>query len=171
MKKGILFVALYSSLLLLSGCSMFNKKDGKDGGADGLNEASLDAARERRFSEGGVPTAEGEGAFRDILFDYDSSTLSDMARQDLEYNLEVLRNNSDVKIQLEGHCDERGTNEYNMVLGGNRAHAGANFLTSLGIDKNRVSTVSYGEELPLDPSHNEAAWAKNRRAHFNVDVK
>ncbi len=168
MKKGILFVALYSSLLLLSGCSMFNKKDGKDGGADGLNEASLDAARERRFSEGGVPTAEGEGAFRDILFDYDSSTLSDMARQDLEYNLEVLRNNSDVKIQLEGHCDERGTAEYNLALGDRRARAVQDVLASLGLQPSRLSTISYGEEVPLDPAHSEDAFARNRRVHFSA---
>jgi peptidoglycan-associated lipoprotein len=74
----------------------------------------------------------------------------------------------DRKVQVEGHCDERGTNEYNMVLGMNRAKAAMNYLRSMGVEGDRMSTVSYGEELPLDPAHDEGAWAKNRRAHFNL---
>jgi peptidoglycan-associated lipoprotein len=74
-------------------------------------------------------------------------------------------------VQVEGHCDERGTNEYNMALGAKRAHAGAEYLKTLGISAGRVSTMSYGENVPLDPAHNEAAWAKNRRALFKVSGK
>jgi peptidoglycan-associated lipoprotein len=84
-------------------------------------------------------------------------------------NAEWLKANSGSKVQIEGHCDERGTNEYNMVLGANRARAAMEHLRTLGVDASRMSTVSYGEELPLDPAHNEAAWAKNRRDHFKVD--
>ncbi|NIS71529.1 MAG: OmpA family protein, partial [Proteobacteria bacterium] len=70
--------------------------------------------------------------------------------------------------QIEGHCDERGTNEYNLALGERRAMSARNYLMSLGIPRNRLSTISYGEEMPVDSQHNEDAWAKNRRGHFVV---
>ena len=76
--------------------------------------------------------------------------------------------NEGIKVEVEGHCDERGTNEYNMALGERRATAAADYLRSLGVSGDRMRTVSYGEELPLDPRHNEEAWAKNRRVHFSV---
>ena len=73
-----------------------------------------------------------------------------------------------MKIQIEGHCDERGTVEYNLALGERRANSAKRYLTSLGIPENRISTISYGKERPLDPGHNEEAWTKNRRAHFVI---
>jgi peptidoglycan-associated lipoprotein len=117
---------------------------------------------------GNIPVAGEGGPLKDIHFAFDSSALDATAKDILKANADWLKANPSAKVQVEGHCDERGTNEYNMVLGGNRSHSGASYLAGLGIDKSRVSTVSYGEELPLDPAHNESAWAKNRRAHFNV---
>lgn len=117
---------------------------------------------------GNIPVAGEGGPLRDVHFAFDSYALDATAKDIMKANAEWLKANPSAKVQAEGHCDERGTNEYNMVLGGNRAHAGASYLASLGIDASRISTVSYGEELPLDPAHNEAAWAKNRRDHFNV---
>ena len=76
-----------------------------------------------------------------------------------------------MKIQIEGHCDERGTIEYNLALGERRANSAKNYLISLGISPDRISTISYGEEKPLDPGHNEEAWAKNRRAHTIIPSK
>jgi peptidoglycan-associated lipoprotein len=76
-----------------------------------------------------------------------------------------LKKYSNVKIQIEGHCDERGTVEYNLALGERRANSTKKYLTSLGISPDRISTISYGKERPADPGHNEEAWAKNRRAH------
>jgi peptidoglycan-associated lipoprotein len=76
-----------------------------------------------------------------------------------------------MKIQVEGYCDERGTAEYNLALGERRANNTKKYLVSLGIGSNRISTISYGEEMPLDPGHNEEAWAKNRRAHIVVISK
>ena len=121
MKRNFSIILAVGVLLCaaLSGCSWFGKGK-KDGG---LSEADLNAQREARFGEGGIPTAEGEGMFRDIHFDYDSSLINDRARQELEYNVEVLKQNSDLKVQLEGHCDERGTAEYNLSLGAGRARA------------------------------------------------
>jgi len=84
-------------------------------------------------------------------------------------NAEWLKAHEGATVQVEGHCDERGTNEYNMVLGANRARAAADHFRTLGVPAGSISTVSYGEELPVDPGHNEEAWAKNRRDHFKVN--
>jgi peptidoglycan-associated lipoprotein len=148
-----------------SGCSSTTSSDT---GADaGLSESALNADREARFGEGGIPTAESGGIFRDISFDFDSSSLNSSGRQNAEFNAEVLRENSDVKVVLEGHADERGTAEYNLALGAERARAVKEVLTSLGIPASRLETVSYGEEVPLDSGHDESAWAQNRRVHFS----
>ena len=79
-----------------------------------------------------------------------------------------MKSNPSVMVKIEGHCDERGTIEYNLSLGEKRAKAAKDFLIDLGIDAGRISTISYGKERPVDPGHNEAAWAKNRRAAFTV---
>jgi peptidoglycan-associated lipoprotein len=102
----------------------------------------------------------------DIHFDFDSATLSSQARQTLSKIAQWLLKHPDGKLVIEGHCDERGSQEYNLALGERRAAAAKSYLVSYGIAPNRLRTISYGEELPLDPGHNEAAWAKNRRAHF-----
>ena len=94
--------------------------------------------------------------------------IDDLGRQDIDYNIQVINANPDVKIQLEGHCDERGTAEYNLALGQTRARAVQDILTSYGISSSRLSMISYGEEVPLDPGHTEAAFAKNRRVHFSA---
>jgi peptidoglycan-associated lipoprotein len=121
--------------------------------------------------EPNVPPAEEGGPLKDIHFGYDSYSVDATAKSILQANAAWLKENATQKAQIEGHCDERGTNEYNTVLGANRARATLEYLRSLGIESSRLSTVSYGEELPLDPRHNEEAWAKNRRSHFNLDVK
>lgn len=105
-------------------------------------------------------------AMEDINFDYDSYMLSQEARRILADNAIYLKRNKSVNILIEGHCDERGTVEYNIALGQKRADATKDYLASMGIDSSRMSTVSYGEEKPLDPGSDEYAWAKNRRAHF-----
>ena len=104
----------------------------------------------------------------DIYFDFDKSILSPSAQDNLLRKAEWLRENPDATVTNEGHCDERGTNEYNLALGDRRAESAKDFLSDLGIDPSRLSTISYGEERPVDPRHNEEAWAKNRRSHFTV---
>lgn len=116
-----------------------------------------------------VPSAEEGRDLKDINFSYDSYTLDSGSKSVLNANAAWLKANPDKKVQIEGHCDERGTNEYNMALGANRARAAQDYLRTLGIEASRVSVVSYGEELPLDTSDTEASWAKNRRDHFNVN--
>lgn len=101
-----------------------------------------------------------------IYFEFDSAALLPAAQQVLSTKADYLFANPDASVTVEGHCDERGTNAYNMALGQRRADAAKDFLVNLGIDAGRLSTISYGEEQPLDFGHNEEAWAKNRRAHF-----
>jgi peptidoglycan-associated lipoprotein len=115
-----------------------------------------------------VPVVEGDGPLKDVLFGFDSYQLDSSAKGTLDANAAWLKANPAAKVTVEGHCDERGTNEYNMVLGQNRARASFNYLRGLGVDANRMSTISYGEEQPLDPAHNDAAWTRNRRDHFRV---
>lgn len=104
---------------------------------------------------------------RPIYFDYDSYTLRPDALETLRHNAEVLKQYPNVYVQIEGHCDERGTQDYNLALGEKRALAAREHLMRLGISGDRMITISYGEEDPVDPGHNEAAWAKNRRCEFN----
>ena len=159
------------SLLFLSvcstGCSWFSSGSG-DAENGELSEADLAAQREGRFGAGNIPTAEGEGLFRDIHFGFDSYAIDGMGRNDVEANARILTDRPELRVVLEGHCDERGTAEYNMALGAERARAVKSALVGLGISSSRVETISYGEEIPLDPSQSEEAHAKNRRVHFGV---
>lgn len=102
----------------------------------------------------------------DVFFDYDKSVLRKDAQDVLAANAEYLRANPDVKVLIEGHCDERGTTEYNLALGDRRARAARDFLVNYGIAAARIETISYGEERPFAQGQNEAAWSQNRRAHF-----
>lgn len=105
----------------------------------------------------------------DVFFEFDKSKLTDEAKQALTENARQLKEGGMMAIVIEGHCDERGTNAYNLALGEKRANAAKEYLASLGIDAARIQTISYGEERPFDPGHDEAAWVKNRRAHFVVN--
>ena len=103
-----------------------------------------------------------------VFFDFDSFALRDDARSTLDANARLLRDNTSAKIVIEGHCDERGTVEYNQALGERRAQAARDYLVQAGIPDSRVQTLSYGKERPFEPGHDESAWAKNRRAHFTL---
>ncbi|MDX9788842.1 MAG: peptidoglycan-associated lipoprotein Pal [Desulfobacterales bacterium] len=102
----------------------------------------------------------------DVYFAFDSAALSMDAQAILKEKAQWLAANPDASTTIEGHCDERGTNAYNLALGDRRANSAKSFLVNMGIADSRMSAISYGEERPVDPDHNEAAWAKNRRAHF-----
>ena len=108
---------------------------------------------------------------KDIHFEFDKYDIRHGDVAILKENAEILKKYPKVKIQVEGHCDERGTNEYNLALGERRANSTKNYLISLGVSSERISSISYGEEKPLDPGHSEEAWAKNRRAHTIITAK
>src|SRR4030042_1506204 len=127
-------------------------------------EKSLVAKKERGI-EGEVFESK---LLKDIHFNYDKYDIQRGEEGILKENAAFLKKNPKMKIQIEGHCDERGTTEYNLALGERRATSVKKYLVSLGIASDRISTISYGKERPLDPSNNEEAWAKNRRAHIVV---
>jgi len=106
-----------------------------------------------------------------VFFDLDSSDLSPEAQRALDENAATIKKYPSWAVTIEGHCDERGTAEYNLALGERRSVAARAYLVSLGIPADRVRTVSYGKEFPFDPGHDEAAFRKNRRAHFVITAK
>jgi len=110
--------------------------------------------------------AQERGWIRDAFYEYDSSTLTDQARDALQSSASWLKGYPQYGLLVEGHCDERGTEQYNLALGDRRAAAARDYLVSLGIDASRIRTISYGEERPFDTGTTEAAYAKNRRAHL-----
>jgi len=176
-------IILFTPLLIFCGCAKKQVvKQEIPAGASQAPEVSGEAKgeAERLPGEGelGEESLKGEGLISkvqeqllDINFEFDQFTLTDTAREKLAKNASILSKYSDVKILIEGHCDERGTEEYNLALGERRAESAKQYLVTLGISASRISTISYGEEKPLDPGHNEVAWAKNRRAHFVVSAK
>jgi len=103
-----------------------------------------------------------------IYFDFDKSDLKPEAQAVLKKKADWLREHPAYSLRIEGNCDERGTNEYNLALGERRANSAKKFLVALGIAEDRIATISYGEERPVDPRHNEEAWAKNRRDEFKL---
>jgi len=105
-------------------------------------------------------------ALTDAFFDFDEAALRDDAKSALENNAKMMEKNGSMNVIIEGHCDERGSVEYNLALGERRAKAAKEFLVSYGIPAGRMTTISYGKERPFDPGHGENAWAQNRRAHF-----
>ncbi len=181
-------LALILMLGLLFGVSGCQKKDiasqagygaggGPGGGAGGkgIGEQDLSGGGSRPGMGGlGGGAAMGSPermAFEneDVLFAYDSSAISPQAQDILRKKANFLRSNANVKVTIEGHTDERGTNEYNLALGEARAKSAKAFLVDLGIPAARMATISYGEERPLAKGHTEADFAQNRRAHFVIE--
>ena len=125
-------------------------------------------SRTKKVGDENIDMAAAGDILKDVNYAFDSYALDATSKGILNNSAEWLKANAGKNVQVEGHCDERGTNEYNMALGAKRAQAAYNYLKSVGVDGSRMSTISYGEELPLDPRHNEEAFAKNRRAHFKI---
>ena len=118
-----------------------------------------------------LDTLNRSGVLKPVFFELDSSEVSGDGQKALQDNADVMRKNSQWQVTIEGHCDERGTAEYNLALGERRAIAARAYLVSLGIPATRVRTVSYGKEFPFDPARNDEAYRKNRRAHFVITAK
>jgi peptidoglycan-associated lipoprotein len=134
--------------------------------------APAKAQEEQKFDEAAMAAAaqadKEASQFVDIHFAFDRFDLRPDARKVLDVHAKWLKAHPEFTVRIEGNCDERGTVEYNMALGQRRATSAMKYLIDLGVAKNRLSTISYGKERPLDPGHNEEAWAKNRRDHFSV---
>jgi peptidoglycan-associated lipoprotein len=127
--------------------------------------------KEDKLATGTLDELNRESPLKPVFFDLDSAELTSDAQATLTANAGVLKKYARWVVTIEGHCDERGTAEYNLALGERRAVAAKAYLVSLGIDADRLRPVSYGKEFPFDPGHTEEAWAKNRRGHFVITAK
>jgi peptidoglycan-associated lipoprotein len=174
------------TVLALGACAptATNKPDGAssatrstDSGADqragegqrsGTKEADTGASSLKQMQEGKDAVTPASSPLKDVFYDFDRYDLSADARTTLRANADWLRTNPSARVEIEGHCDERGTNEYNLALGAKRAQTAREFLTTLGIAGDRLSTISYGEEIPVCREHEESCWKQNRRARFVI---
>jgi len=143
---------------------------GGTAGRKGIGEQDLGGAAGRPGAGGAIGASE-RSSFEneDIFYGYDSSSLTTQAQDVLRKKAAFLKANPNVKVTIEGHCDERGTNEYNLALGEARAKSAKAFMVDLGISAARMATISYGEERPLVQGRSEESFAKNRRAHFVIE--
>jgi len=179
-RKVIFCLVLLPFSLGLAACSSTDKKPeaapaaanapdtNKPAGAassSSTSSSSLEAAQ--RNESTATPAS---SPLKDVYFEFDSYDLRPDARATLKANGEWLRSNPSAQVQIEGHCDERGTTEYNLALGSKRAQSVKDYLVTLGAAADRLSTISYGEELPVCTEHNEACWQKNRRARFVIQT-
>jgi peptidoglycan-associated lipoprotein len=182
-KKDWFWMVMVTILLLIffSGCESLKKKQAltpeQERAAQVEKEKAAQQEKEKKDFEAGLaqkkyPGIEGEvwesTLLKDIHFQFDQYDLTEEARKLLTENARVLSNHPSLKIQIEGHCDERGNSQYNLALGEKRAMSAKLYLVKLGVQENRLSTISYGKEMPVDPGHTEEAWAKNRRCHFVI---
>ena len=145
--------------------------EGGEGTAGSISEESLGStgsSYSTTLSPSEAAAARKAFENEDIFFGYDSALLTPQAQEILRKKAQYMKDNKDFLIIIEGHCDERGTSEYNLALGEQRARTTQEYLVALGISAARITTVSYGEERPIEPGSTEEAWAKNRRAHFII---
>lgn len=165
-------VGLISLVILmaisLGGCGCFMQRAAGEQAAPAAAAPKVVAPEAKPAMPVAPPAAAAAAvmALSDIHFDFDKYNIRPKDAEILKKNAEWFKANAGKKARIEGHCDERGTVEYNLVLGQKRADSTKAYLVNLGVDGKTLETVSYGKEKPIDPGHNEEAWAKNRRAHF-----
>jgi len=164
--KSFGFVLLIIAIgISLSGCGCFMQAMKGETAPPAAPEAKVvtpEAKKEIPVQE----VAKVSVVLKDVNFDFDKYNIRPGDAEILKQNLDWFKANVNKKVRIEGNCDERGTVEYNLVLGQKRADSTKSYLINLGVDGKILGTISYGKEKPVDPGHNEAAWAKNRRAHF-----
>ena len=162
---------LLITLTFVVSCSSMSSSGSGDGsrGGDGyFSDEDLAAELDRWSDESAIPTAVADGLFQDVHFEFDSAIVASPDREKIRSNADILMRDSTLQVEVEGHCDARGTNEYNLALGEERARAVASLMVGFGVSPKQISTISYGEELPLSTGNSEASFAQNRRAHFAV---
>jgi len=167
-------VAALLGAMLTAGCSSKQSGSGAAGqggaGAAGIGENGLGAngsSSMNQFQKGTLGES-GQGPLSDIHFDYNDYSIREQDGAILKSNADWMTKNSAARVQIEGHCDDRGSEEYNIALGAKRAQAAKDYLETLGIGADRMSTISYGKELPLCTEETDDCWAQNRRDHFVV---
>ncbi len=166
MKKTLKMTLGVIALLAVVGCNTAKKKDGGDGSEVSSATDTNIVNKEMNFDVQGSDSGKIDGLFS-VSFEYDQASLSADAKKKLADNAKWIKSNkAGVQVQIEGHCDERGSVEYNLALGERRAKAAKAYMVSLGVESKRLSIISYGKEKPLDRGDSEAALARNRRANF-----
>ena len=167
MKLGLLF-AVIMCLALTTACA--KKKPAPVEPAATTDQGAADQALEAQRQAEAQKAEEAKAAFLNtkIYFAFDDSSLSSEAQGKLNDQANWIKDNAGATVVVEGYCDERGTDEYNLALGSRRAESVKNYLVNLGVDAARLSTISYGEERPAVPGHDEEAWAQNRRVEFSL---
>ena len=162
-------LCLVAAAITVTGCSSSSKSknNGLDENGAGISDQDLSIDK-NRYGNGNIPLAAEGQQFPDIHFDYDSAVVRQDDYEVVRNNAKLIASDSSLQMEVEGHCDKRGTAEYNLALGEERAKAVAAMLVNFGARADQLSTISYGEEIPLDPRDTEEAYAKNRRVHFAV---
>ena len=178
---GLFFTVSCAKKTVVSDATTIEDQEKTKAAADAKAKAEADAQRiaqqkledqmanEKALREAKAMAAKKRFENQDVHFEYDSSELSSMAKMLLKEKAAWLKENSSASVTIEGHCDERGTTEYNLALGERRASTVKIYLINLGVAGSRLNTISYGEEKPIDPGTTEAAYRKNRRAHFVLE--
>lgn len=177
MKKLALLLVVLS--LIFVGCAQKAVQTAPP--VTGTQDRVLSDEEKRRIAEEELARAERDrllreqerlaGILRDVYFEFDSYAISGSELPKIEGVSSFMKQDRGIRVVVEGHCDERGTVDYNLALGQKRAEAVKDYLVKLGVENSRVRTISYGKELPADTGKSEQAWAKNRRAHFKIDQK
>jgi len=162
--------AFFTTLMvafLAVGCASQKPKNTQDDGAMGADAANDGLTLELN----GDSDSAKAGGLQTVFFAFDSSNLDSSTKEAVAANVEYLKTNSNVDVQIEGHCDERGGRQYNLALGERRAKAVRDYMVALGVESKRISTISYGNERPKVEGNDESAWSQNRRANFVVTAK
>jgi peptidoglycan-associated lipoprotein len=167
-RNGAIAIVLVSMVALMGCPSKKPAATGALGAGSSMSGSDLGGSRGSLDEFGRSGLGSSGGPLADVQYDYDSFDLNESARMTLRSNAEWLKANMGARVEIEGHCDERGTVEYNLALGAKRAKSARDYLVTLGVSADRLSTISYGEELPLCREMTESCYAQNRRAHFVV---
>lgn len=164
--KPLALVLSIAAALTLTSCGSASKKNVTDS-----NETSSSSSSSSDYDVNGDSDSGKAGSLRTVFFGFNSATLSSDAKDALSTNAEFLKENTDVEVQVEGHCDERGGVQFNLALGENRAKSVKRYLTAMGVKSSRISTISFGKERPLGFGHEEDSWGQNRRGNFVITAK
>lgn len=162
-------MVLLTALFLAGGCATKPKLSESADSALAATEEAQNSGLD--FELNGDSDSNKAGGLKTVYFDFNSSELTSASSQTLGDNAAFLKNNAAVKVQVEGHCDERGGVQYNLALGEKRAKTTRDYLVGQGVEASRISTISYGKERPVAFGHDEEAWSQNRRANFIITAK
>lgn len=170
--KSIALLTLLATVLTLSSCANMKKKS-TDGATDSVPDSMTDDGKNKGMSLelNGDSDSNKAGALKTVYFDFNSAGLSSETKDALNNNATYLKTNASVKVQVEGHADERGGVQFNLALGEKRAKGVREYLVGQGVEASRISVISLGKEKPVSFGHDEESWSKNRRANFVVTAK